>query len=302
MRYSKELLIGITTLATSICLIGGYNFLKGKNIFSVKREYHAFYEHVHGLEVGQPVTVNGYKIGQVTEIKFDASFGGPLLVGFTISKPLNFPVDTKFEIYDMDIMGAKGLQLVPGHSKTMAISGDTLLGDIKISLTEQVTKQFVPIKEGTEKLMNSVDSTLKSVTILSEKVINLIEINQRSISRAAQNIDSLSSAFISQKDDFKSILSNVAVLSEDLALSNFSEAISQVNQTMHSINLVFNDVHSGSGSLSKIISNDELYFEMKSSVLQLELLLEDLRNHPKRYVHFSLFGKNESPIDSTNLK
>jgi phospholipid/cholesterol/gamma-HCH transport system substrate-binding protein len=301
MKYSKELVIGITTLATITCLIGGYNFLKGKNVFSAKQEYYAFYEHVHGLEVGQPVTVNGYKIGQVTEIKFDVSFGGPLLVGFHISKPLDFGVDTKFEIYDMDIMGAKGLQMVPGKSRNIAVSGDTLLGDIKISLTEQVTKQFVPIKDGTEKLMNTIDSTLKSVTMLSENVIKLIEVNQKSISRAASNIDSLSAAFFSHRDDFMTIVTNAALFSEELASASFSDAISQANQTMHSINLILHEIHSGSGSFSKLLSSDELYYEMSSSMLQLDLLLEDLRNNPKRYVHFSIFGRKESLVDSTNL-
>jgi phospholipid/cholesterol/gamma-HCH transport system substrate-binding protein len=301
MKYSKELVIGITTLATIICLIGGYNFLKGKSVFSAKQEYYAFYEHVHGLEVGQPVTVNGYKIGQVSEIKFDVSFGGPLLVGFHISKPLDFGVDTKFEIYDMDIMGAKGLQMVPGKSKNIAVSGDTLLGDIQISLTEQVTKQFVPIKDGTEKLMSTIDSTLKSVTMLSENVIKLIEVNQKSITRAAGNVDSLSAAFFSHRDDFMTIATNAALFSEELASSSFSDAISQANQTMHSIDLVLHEIHSGSGSFSKLLSSDELYYEMTSSLLQLDLLLEDLRNHPKRYVHFSIFGRKESIVDTTNL-
>lgn len=301
MKYSKELVIGITTLATITCLIGGYNFLKGKNIFTAKHDYYAFYEHVHGLEVGQPVTINGYKIGQVTEIKFDTSFGGPLLVGFHISKPLNFSADTKVEIYDMDIMGAKGLQLIPGESKTSAVSGDTLFGDIQISLTEQVTKQFVPIKDGTDKLMKTIDSTLKSITLLSDNVIKLIDINQQSITHVTANIDSLSQVFISQKEDFKIILSNMASFSKDIVSSGFSEAISQADKTMQSIDLVLQEIHSGSGSFSKLLSSDKLYSDMSNSMAQFELLLQDLRNHPKRYVHFSLFGRKESLKDTINL-
>ena len=201
MRYSKELVIGITAVATIICFVWGYNFLKGKNIFTAKRDYYAFYEHVHGLEVGQPVTINGYKIGQVTEINFDVSFGGSLLVGFHISRPIDFSKDTKVEIYDMDIMGAKGLQLQPGTSDLLAVSGDTLQGDIQISLTEQVTKQFVPIKDGTERLINVLDSTLRSITLLTEKASHLIEVNHHSITNAAGNIDTLSQVLNSQRNE-----------------------------------------------------------------------------------------------------
>ena len=187
MRYSKELVIGLTTVAAVICFIWGYNFLKGKNIFKAKRDYYAFYEHVHGLEVGQPVTINGFKIGQVTQITFDPSYDGKLLVGFHISKPIDFGTDTKVKIYDMDIMGAKGLELELGTSNEFALTGDTLQGDIQISLTEQVTKQFVPIKDGTERLISVLDSTLKSITSLTEKASSLIEVNHKSITSAAEN-------------------------------------------------------------------------------------------------------------------
>ena len=300
MRYSKELVIGITTVATIICFVWGYNFLKGKNIFTTKRDYYAFYDHVHGLEVGQPVTINGYKIGQVTEISFDVSYGGSLLVGFHISRPIDFSKDTKVEIYDMDIMGAKGLQLQPGTSDVLAVSGDTLQGDIQISLTEQVTKQFVPIKDGTERLINVLDSTLRSITLLTEKASHLIEVNHQSITNAAGNIDTLSQVLNSQRNDFEAILSNMKLFSKDLVDSDVEQTISQVKETMNNLDLVLADINSGKGSVGKLIKDGKLYMEMSESMSQLELLLEDMREHPKRYVHFSLFGRKDSPTDTIN--
>lgn len=300
MRYSKELVIGLTTVATVICFIWGYNFLKGKNVFKAKHDYYAFYEHVHGLDVGQPVTINGYKIGQVTEITFDASFGGDLLVGFHISKPIDFSKDTKVKIYDMDIMGAKGLQLEPGTSNVFAVSGDTLQGDIQISLTEQLTKQFVPIKDGTERLINVLDSTLRSITVLTEKASYLIEVNHQSITSAAGNIDTLSQTLNAQRKDFETILDNMKSFSKDLADSDVEQTISQVEKTMSNLDIVLAEINSGKGSLGKLIKDGKLYVEMSESMSQLELLLEDMREHPKRYVHFSLFGRKDSPADTIN--
>mgnify|MGYP003385853523 FL=1 len=300
MRYSKELVIGLTTVASIICFIWGYNFLKGKNIFTAKRDYYAFYEHVHGLEVGQPVTINGYKIGQVTDITFDSSFGGALLVGFHISKPLDFGVDTQVKIYDMDIMGAKGLELEVGSSSIVAVAGDTLVGDIQISLTEQVTKQFVPIKDGTERLISVLDSTLKSITSLTEKTSHLIEANHRSITSAVENIDTLSQVLNSQRKDFESILKNMSVFSKDLVESDVNGAVAQVEQTMSSLDTLLVSVNSGGGSLGKLIKDRKLYTEMSESMAQLELLLEDMRVNPKRYVHFSLFGRKSSETDTIN--
>lgn len=298
MKYSKELVIGLTTFATIICFIWGYNFLKGKNVFTQKRDYYAFYEHVHGLDVGQPVTINGFKIGQVTDITFDYSFNGPLLVSFHISKPVDFTKDTKVRIYDMDIMGAKGLQVELGTSKEMAAPGDTLLGDIQISLTEQVTKQFVPIKAGTEKLVSVLDSTLRSITNLTDKATLLIAANHSNLTSAVENIDTLSNVFTSQRSEIKSIIKNVNGFTEELAKSNIDHAIGNINNTMTKLNAVITDVNSGNGTLGKLIKDGDLYSEMNQSLAQLELLLGDMRENPKRYVHFSLFGRKEAPTDT----
>ena len=300
MKYSKELVIGLTTFAAVICFIWGYNFLKGKNIFTQKRDYYAFYENVHGLEVGQPVTINGFKIGQVTGITFDYSYNGPLLVAFHISKPVDFTKDTKVRIYDMDIMGAKGLQVDIGTSKEMAIPGDTLAGDIQISLTEQVTKQFVPIKAGTEKLVTILDSTLRSITTLTNKASLLIEANHSSLTNAVENIDTLASVFTSQREQITAILNNMNVFTEDLVKANVDEAIGTLNKTIYDLNSIIIDVKSGEGSLGKLIQDDSLYSEMNESLGQLELLLQDMRENPKRYVHFSLFGRKHSPTDTIN--
>ena len=300
MKYSKELVIGLTTFAAVICFICGYNFLKGKNIFTQKRDYYAFYENVHGLEIGQPVTINGFKIGQVTGITFDYSFKGPLLVAFHISKPVDFTSDTKVRIYDMDIMGAKGLQVDLGTSKLMASPGDTLAGDIQISLTEQVTKQFVPIKAGTERLVSVLDSTLRSITTLTDKASLLIEANHTNLTNAVENIDTLASVFTSQREQITAILNNMNVFTEDLVKANVDEAIGTLNKTMHDLNSILTDVKSGEGSLGKLIQDGSLYSEMNESLGQLELLLQDMRENPKRYVHFSLFGRKDSPTDTIN--
>lgn len=300
MRYSKELVIGLTAVAAIICFIWGFNFLKGKNIFKAKRDYYAFYEHVHGLEVGQPVTVSGYKIGQVTQITFDSSFDGKLLVGFHISKPFDFSDDSHVKIYDMDIMGAKGLEIEPGNSSRLAVSGDTLLGSIQISLTEQVTKQFVPIKDGTERLISVLDSTLKSITELTDKASRLIEENHNSLTSAAGNIDTLSQVLNAQRKDFEVIVDNMSKFTNDLADSDIGNTIAQVDQTMSSLDTTLTNINTGKGSLGKLIKDGKFYMEMTESMEQLEKLLEDLRTNPKRYVHFSLFGRKESLGDTIN--
>ena len=298
MRQTKEIIIGLSTFVALISFIWGYNFLKGKNVFTQKRDYYAFYEHVHGLEVGRPVTINGFKIGQVTDITFDASFGGKLLVDFHISEPMEFSSDSKVQIYDMDIMGAKGVELIIGSNAELAIPGDTLVGEIKISLTEQVTKQFVPIKDGTEKLISVLDSTLKSITLLTNKASELIEANHTSITNAAGNIDTLAEALNNQRKDFEIVISNLKKFSSDLVDSDIDQTVKQVGLTMKNFDSILQGIQLGEGSLGKLVKDAELYTGMTKSMTQLEALLKDMREHPKRYVHFSMFGKKESPVDT----
>tara|TARA_B110000977_G_scaffold177373_1_gene233813 strand:- start:949 stop:1851 length:903 start_codon:yes stop_codon:yes gene_type:complete len=300
MRYSKELVIGLTTFATVVCFIWGYNFLRGKNVFTQKRDYYAFYENVHGLQVGQPVTINGFKIGQVTAISFDYSFNGPLLVSFNISKAIEFTKDTKIRIYDMDIMGSKGLQVEIGTSKLMAVPGDTLSGDIKSSLTDQVTKQLFPLKEGTEKLVSVLDSTLRSITNLADKASLMIETNHSSLTNVVSNIDTLSGVFNAQRSKINSILSNLDRFSNDLAKANVNDAVANLNKTLNNLNGIVSDVNSGDGTLGKLLKKDDLYIELNRTIGALDLLLEDMRKDPKRYVHFSLFGRKNAPVDTLN--
>ena len=198
----------------------------------------------------------------------------------------------------MDIMGAKGLQLKPGVLKMYASPGDTLIGDIQISLTEQVTKQFVPIKDGTERLINVLDSTLKSITLLTEKASRLIDANYESISSASGNIDTLSQTFNAQRKHFEDIVNNMKSFSEELVDSEIDQAILQVDETMSSLDLLLKDLNSGNGSLGKLIKDGDFYMEMNESMTQLELLLKDMRENPKRYVHFSLFGRKSSSSDT----
>ena len=300
MKYSKEIVIGLTTFAAIVCFIWGYNFLRGKNVFTPKRDYYVFYDNVHGLEVGQPVTINGFKIGQVTEITFDYKFNGPLLVSFHITEPIEFTKDTKVQIYDMDIMGSKGLQVELGFNENMAAPGDTLYGDIKISLTEKLTKQFVPLKSGTEQLVLVLDSTLRSISTLANTTNRLIELNHNSFSSAISNLDSLTASFNAELGSIHTILNNLNRISEDLLQANMDDAVENLNKTLININTMVTQVNSGSGTLGKLVHKEELHTEMNKTIKSLELLLNDLRTNPKRYVHFSLFGRKEAASKNLN--
>jgi phospholipid/cholesterol/gamma-HCH transport system substrate-binding protein len=150
--------------------------------------------------------------------------------------------------------------------------------------------------------MTVLDSTLKSITILTEKASLLIDANHESITSASGNIDTLSQTLNAQRKHFEDIVNNMKSFSEGLIESDIDKAVLQVDETMSSLDLVLKDVNSGRGSLGKFIKDGDFYSEMNESMTQLELLLKDMRENPKRYVHFSLFGRKGSGSSKDSIK
>jgi phospholipid/cholesterol/gamma-HCH transport system substrate-binding protein len=150
--------------------------------------------------------------------------------------------------------------------------------------------------------MTVLDSTLRSITILTEKASLLIDANHESITSASGNIDTLSQTLNAQRKHFEDIVNNMKSFSEGLIESDIDKAVLQVDETMSSLDLVLKDVNSGRGSLGKFIKDGDFYSEMSESMTQLELLLKDMRENPKRYVHFSLFGRKGSGSSKDSIK
>lgn len=144
---SKEFRIGALVIAGLILLVLGVNYLKGFNLFSPSSTYHAHYEKIDGLAVSNPVLVNGYKVGQVTKIKFAPSGNGSLVVSFDIAESaLQLTKDAKAKIISSDLFGTKAIDLIAGISEERALPGDTLLSDLEVGLADAVRIELIPLK------------------------------------------------------------------------------------------------------------------------------------------------------------
>ena len=163
MNKSKEFLIGFFTLTLLVVLYWGINFLKGENVFSDKRFFYAIYDNVNGLTISRPVTINGFKVGQVSNIHLNPGEKGNLIVEIAIEENITFSKNSIFEIYDYDIMGAKAVQLQMTDGSTIAMSGDTLKGSIANGLTSEVSEQFGSVKVGLDQVIISFNKVLKEV-------------------------------------------------------------------------------------------------------------------------------------------
>lgn len=319
MRFSKEVKIGLLLLAAIALFIFGFNFLKGRNIFYPQDKYYAVYDHIDGLVQGNPVQVNGYAIGQVNKIELEKGNTGRIIVEFRVSKSdFEIPENSVAKIVG-DLLGSKTVQIIPGNSKVYLESGDTLLSDIETSIGESVNRTVLPLKIKAEKMMSSIDSVLTVIQyIFNEKsredikqsiesinvairtlrktalrVDTLVSEQRFRLSRISSNVESITLNLKNNNEKLSKIVTNFASISDSLAKANIASTLNNANMALKQTASITEKINKGEGSMGMLVNNDSLYRNLNSAARDLDLLLEDLKENPGRYVHISVFGKKD---------
>ncbi len=319
MTISREIRVGILVTAGIAMLYIGLNFLKGKNIFSRSRTYYAVFEDVDQLMVSATVQVNGFKVGIVDEVRFSSKNSNKVLVKFLITEDnLVIPDDTEAHIVS-DLLGSRTLDLQLGASNLPANSGDTLTSVIDRGITDEIKSALLPLKVKIENLASSVDTVLSGLNNVFNKktqdgLVNsfesvnssilrfehtvtefdLLVTNERGkLSRIFSNVESITENLKNNNEKLSSVFANIDRITDDVAKSNVKQTMDDLQKSMKSLKAIVEKTERGEGSLGKLIVDDSLYTNLNQSSLNLSLLLEDMKANPKRYVHFSVFGKGE---------
>lgn len=297
--FTREVKVGIMAVSAIFILYFGMNFLKGIDIFSSVSNYYANYENIGGLVASSPVYVKGFKVGQVEEIKYDFSKQKAFVVKISISDDIKLPLGTKIELYDDGLMGGKAIQLIYepiSPSQTMYQNGDTLQSQIGASIMAQVTGNLLP---KIESISTQTDSLIRSVRAL---------VNNKDITKSLSSIEhttadlAISSSQLKKmmNNDVPQILGNVNILTSDfkqisgnLKKIDYAATFASIDHTISNLNLITNKLNSNDGTLGLLLNNKDLYINLSNTASSADKLLIDLQKSPKRYVHFSLFGKKE---------
>ena len=307
---SKELKTGIVAIVIIFIFIWGYNFLKGQNLFDGNTRYFKVeYTNIGGLTKSSSVTINGLKVGKVIDIAFNQSDDkkGQLVVNFAIEKDFEFSKTSVVKIYSPSPLGGSNLAIIPNYDGEMAISGDYLKGQIESSLFTSIGERLDPIQAKLEMVMVSADSLFKNVN-------NVLDTNtQKSLKNSVTSlettlgevqkmmlsvngmIDATSSDLKESVQNTKKITANFAKVSDTLANANIGAVINKAEITLNSVNLMLAGIHAGKGTVGKLITDDAMYNNLTSMSKELENLLREMKMNPKRFVHFSLFGKKAKP-------
>lgn len=307
MKLSREAKIGITTIVTFVLFIWGFNFLKGKNIFARTHTFYAIYDNLNGLKESGAILLNGYEVGQVNSIKIMREEGNKLLVRFLINKNIEVPEGSIAELASIDIMNSMAINLILSSKNEQHQDGDTLVSRVEKGMLES----FDPTLDKIESIATSLDTLLLSVNTTFD------ESTRRNIQKTIQNLETTSDGLVelmSENGDIHEIIAdvkqltyhleestrelpalvrNISEISDSLKNSRLNEVILNTEKVLSQADTMMKYINSGEGSLGKLLSNDSLYTNLANASKELELLLNDLREHPKRYVHFSVFGNKD---------
>ncbi len=322
-RISTEFKIGVVVIIGIAVLFMGVNYLKGFKVFEDQNDYLAFYENINGLSESNPVTLNGYKVGQIRRIELVGDGSGRIKVVMTVfEKKLKIPEDSEAEIYSSDLLGSKAVRLHLGDSDRYLSPNDTLGSSTEATLAESVNRQVQPVKNKAENLISSIDSLVGIVqTILNQDArskitssVNSLDRTMASLDRAAQRMDNLVkdekakiasitsnlNSFLAtlegKKEGLSRTFDNLENISDSLADADLKATIGNVERTMNDLSAIAARIQKGEGSLGKLTQSDSLHQELMAASKDLDLLLKDMRYHPDRYVHFSVFGKKREGV------
>jgi len=315
----KETKIGIFIIVISALFFWGFNFLKGRDIFHRKTDLIAIYNEINGLTPSSPVYLNGIKIGQVNDIYFCPDGSGKIVVEFFIQSNIKIPVDSRVTIFNADIMGTKALDIKKGVSNVYAKDNDTIESRLQESIQEQVYIKLRPLVKKIENAIIDIDTILSSIkNIFNDKtqkdIVKLIENTELSMANLkhstgiadtflssyqnqlaliVSNLQNITTTLKNNSSNINNTLRNINSISDSLAKSDLNKTINETKLVIDKLSKITEKINKGEGTIGLLVNNDSLYKQLKNSSENLNNLLIDMKAHPKRYVHFSIFGKKD---------
>jgi len=315
IKYQREIKIGIVFIMATLVLIWGLMYLKGLELLTPSRTFYAVYDNVDGLVVSNPVTLNGLQIGQVNILTFDHRHNGKIICELYIKSDFPFPKNSIARIRSSSLLGSKEVAIILGNATAPANKGDTLRSEIEASLSSEVNKQLLPLKLKAESLINSIDSVATIVQLVLNRntrenlvqaidhvkdalaniahatydIDTLVSTQRKNIAGIIVNVESISKNLKQNNEKITHIINNLSDISDSLAKARIPATIMQVNLAVKSLNTTLEKINKGDGSLGLLVNDQKLYLDLESAARNLNLLIEDLKANPKKYLKISVF-------------
>lgn len=319
MKISNETKIGALTVIAVALLVIGFNLLKGNDLFSRSKTLYVVYDNVSGLAPANPVEVNGLKIGSVNGLEVSDGDVNKIRVKLTIQPGVEIPQNSVARIVSADLLGSKAIVIDFGNASEYLQDDDTLQAAPGSSLASNLMSDLKPLSGKIQNTLVSLDTVLNdfhaslnnetrnnlqsSIAELNTTMKNLSAVS-RQLDKLIKTLNTFAGNLTSNNDTINQILGNTRKISADIAASDLEGTIQEMHSTIEKLGDVLAKADSSGGSLGLLLNDKALYENLESSTRNLNLLMEDLRLNPHRYVHFSLFGKKNKaqPLSGDSLK
>jgi phospholipid/cholesterol/gamma-HCH transport system substrate-binding protein len=312
IKISNEVKVGAIAILTIIVFIWLYNFLKGKDFFQNVAYYYTVYDNVGGLSESNPVEINGYKVGVVQSIDFLDATSGRLLVEFSVSRDFKLPVNTVAEIIPISVLGGMKVQFVYGNGPGFYVEGDTLRGRVAPSLTDMVNNEILPLKDKISGLIVTLNSlTISLIDVMDDNfrddlrgtaenlnnttasIGRIVGSRENELKNTLDNLDRFSRMLSENSENMGNSFKNIERITDTLTAADIYGTIRNLKSSLEETSATLDNMNNGKGTAGQLMTNDTLYTNLSNSLESLNTLLVDMKVNPKRYVHFSLFGKKQ---------
>jgi len=313
VKFSKELKAGLIALLAIVGFVVLFQFMKGRSLFTTDNIFYAKYDNVEGLAQSSPVSINGLKVGQVDKIIPQTSKEGKIdfIVKITVDNNFEFSKNSTLEIFEPGLMSGKEMRVNLAYGGATAKDGDTLRGAFKLGTLGSLSSQVGPVKDQLQTVLYRVDSLMSSanqvVNAQNREEIRLLLANLNKTVAALQTTAGSVNSLVGHNDPkLQKVLDDASLtmqsgkvtldkygnLAESIDTQRLNATIANLDATVGKLNQVVTGIDNGQGSLGKIMKDDQLYNNLNAASTNLNLLIEDLKANPKKYVNFSVFGKN----------
>lgn len=315
MKFTKEIKAGLIAVLAIVGFVFLFQFMKGKSLFTTDNIFYAKFDNVEGLAVSSPVSINGLKVGQVDKIIPVTEKDGKIhfVVKVIVDDNFAFSKKSTIEIFEPGLMSGKEMRINLAYGQPIAKDGDTLSGAFKLSMMNNISSQVGPVKDQLQDVLKKVDSLMHNANLITDAE------NQRSIKALLTSLNKTVASFETTSQQTNSLLANndpriqkvldnanLATISAKTAIDKYGKVaenvdvqklnntIDKLSTTADQLNGVIAGIQNGEGSLGKLAKDEELYKNLNESTVNLNKLIIDLKQNPKRYLNFSVFGKNTS--------
>lgn len=313
MKFSKELKAGVIALLAIVGFVLLFQFMKGRSLFTTDNIFYAKYDNVEGLAQSSAVSINGLKVGQVDKIIPRTAKDGKIsfVVKITVDNNFEFSKNSTLEIFEPGLMSGKEMRVNLMYGGPTAKDGDTLLGAFKLGTLGSLSSQVGPVKDQLQNVLHRVDSLMANANQLvdgqNRAEIKALLANLNKTVGALQTTAGSVNTLVGHNDPkLQKVLDDAAVtmqsgkvtldkygnLAESIDTKRLNATIANLDATVGKLNQVIAGVDNGQGSLGKLMKDEQLYNNLNSASTNLNSLIEDMKANPKRYINFSVFGKN----------